>query len=81
MHIDNHLGFIFLGDIGGTWGGLWDKETGCKYQQVHKQPFSVYFFRGHGGDLGNRRGGVGIKVYINNNLGVIFLGAMGGTWG
>ena len=52
MHIDNHLGFIFLGDIGGTWGGLWDKETGCKYQQVHKQPFSVYFLGDMGGIWG-----------------------------
>ena len=30
------------------------------------------------GDLGTRRQGVGIKVYINNHLGFIFLGDMGG---
>ena len=90
MYINNLLGFIFLGDIEGglgVRGGLGDKETGCRYQQVHKQPFRVYLFRGHrgylglGGDLGTRRQGVGINMYINNNLGFIFLGDMGGTWG
>ena len=78
MYINNHLGFIFLGDMGGTWGaeglgdketgcryqqGLGDKETGCRYQQVHKQPFRVYLFRGHGGDLGlGRTCGQGDRV-------------------
>ena len=36
---------------------------------------------GLGGDLGTRRRGVGINMYINNHLGFIFLGDTGGTWG
>ena len=36
---------------------------------------------GLGGDLGNRRQGAGINMYINNNLGFIFLGDMGGLGG
>ena len=45
-------------------------ETGSRYQHVHKQPFRVYLFRGHGvdlglgGDLGTRRRGVGINIYL-----------------
>ena len=68
----------------GVRGGLGDKETGCRYQQVHKQTFRVYLFRGHGGDLG-LGGGLGdketgcINKYINNHLGFVFLGDMGET--
>ena len=36
---------------------------------------------GLGGDLGTRRRGVGINMYINKHFGFIFLGDMGGTWG
>ena len=53
-----------------VWGGCGDKETGCRYQSVHKQPFRLGLGDlGLGGDLGTRRHGVGIKVYINNLLG------------
>ena len=54
------------------------------YLHVHKQPFRVYLFRGHGGDLGlegdlgTRRQGVGINMYINNHLGLSFRGHGGG---
>ena len=50
MYINNNLGFIFLGDMGGTWG--------CRYQSAHKQPFRVYLFRGH---RGGTWGGLGDK--------------------
>ena len=66
MHINNHLCW----DLG-TWvyGGLGDKETGCRYQSAHKQPFRLGLGDlGLGGDLGTRRQGVGIKVHINNHL-------------
>ena len=69
LHVHKNLvGFIFLGDMGGigVWGGLGDKETGCRYQQVHKQPFRLYLFRGHGGDLG--LGGVDGRVDGSNIL-------------
>ena len=44
MHINKHLCW----DLG-TWvyGGLGDKETGCRYQSAHKQPFRLGL-----GDLG-----------------------------
>ena len=29
-----------------------DQEKGDSYFHVHKQPFRVYLFRGHEGDLG-----------------------------
>ena len=48
----------------GTWGqgGLGDKETGCRYQQVHKQPCRVIFL-GDMGDLGlGRTCGQGDRV-------------------
>ena len=67
--------------LGGT------KETGCRYQQVHKQQFRLYLFREHGGDfglggdLGTRRQAVGLFTHMNNHLDFIFLGDMGGTWG
>jgi len=72
--INNLLGW----DLG-TWvyGGLGDKETGCRYQSVHKQPFRLGLGDlGLGGDLGTRRLGVGIKVHISNRLGWDL-----GTWG
>ena len=69
LSVQGHVGFIFLGDMGG--------ELGDRYQHVHKQPFRVYLYRGHGGDLGTRRQGVGINKYINNHLGFIFLGDVG----
>ena len=57
-----------LGDLG--LGGCGDKETGCRYQSVHKQPFRLGLGDlGLGGNLGTRRQSVGIKVYINNLLG------------
>ena len=31
--------------------------------------------------LADKEKGVGINMYINNHLGFIFLGDMGGTWG
>ena len=37
MYINNHLGFIFLGNTGGTLGlggGLGDKEKGSRYQHL-----------------------------------------------
>ena len=47
------------------------------YLHVQKQPFRLGLGDlGFGGDLGTRRHGVGIKVYINNLLGWDL-----GTWG
>ena len=47
MYINNLLGWdLCLG------GGLGDKETGCRYQSVHKQPFRLGLGDfGFGGDL------------------------------
>ena len=54
-----------LGDLG--LGGLGDKETGCRYQSVHKQPFRLgLVFRGGTWGQGDR---VQVSVYINNLLG------------
>ena len=70
VYINNRLGW----DLG-TWvrGGLGDKEAGCRYQSVHKQDKQTFRLGlgdlGLGGDLGTRRQGVGIKVYINNPAG------------
>ena len=54
----------------------------------HKQPFRVYHFRGHGGDLGTwgglrnfRAGRIMLLRNINNHLGFTILGDMGGNWG
>ena len=51
----------------------------------HKQPFRVYHFRGHGGDLGTwgglrnfRAGRIMLLRNINNHLGFTILGDMGG---
>ena len=86
MYINNHLVFIFSGDMGGVRGDLGTRKW-VRYLHVRKQPFRVYLFRGHrgrigvGGDLGTRRRGLDIFMHINNHLGFIFLGDMGGTWG
>ena len=74
VYINNLLGWGL-----GTWvyGGLGDKETGCRYQSVDKQPFRLGLGDlGLGGDLGTRRHGVGIKVHISNRLGWDL-----GSWG
>ena len=64
-YINNHLGFIFLGDMGGDLGSgrTCGQGEGCRYQHVHKQPFRLYLFRRHGGDLGlGRTWGQGDRV-------------------
>ena len=73
--MNNHLGFTILGDTGGTSGhGGGDLKTSEKRR--HKQPFRVYHFRGHGGDLGTwgglrnfRAGRIMLLRNINNHLG------------
>ena len=45
---------IFLGDMGGD---LKTSQKKGSYLKENKQPFRVYLFRGHGGDLGH---GVGL---------------------
>ena len=68
LHVQKQPFRLGLGDLG--WRGLGDKETWCRYQSVHKQPFRLGLGDfGLGGDLGTRRHGVGIKLYINNLLG------------
>ena len=54
--MNNHLRFIFLGDVGGTWGwgGLGTRRQGVGINMCinNHLSFGLYLFRGHGGTWG-----------------------------
>ena len=53
-YINNHLGFIFLGDMEGTWGqeGLADKEKGVGINMYINNHLGFIFLGDMGGTWG-----------------------------